>query len=49
MIALNVKGGLPFSTPVKPCPCGYDELMRSCCSLNGGDRPAFTGTHDVCL
>ncbi|XP_062523968.1 uncharacterized protein LOC134198569 [Corticium candelabrum] len=42
VIALNVKGGLPYSTPVKRCPCGYDELMRSCCSLNGGDRPAFT-------
>ena len=44
-----VKGGIPFSTPAKPCPCGYYELMRSCCSLNGEDRPAFTGTHDVCL
>ena len=44
VITENVKGGTPFKIPIKPCPHGYDDLMRSCCSRNVKDRPPFTGT-----
>ena len=44
VITENVKGGTPFKIPRQPCPHGYDDLMRSCCSRNGKDRPPFTGT-----
>ena len=33
VVVFNVKGGILFSFPAKPCPRGYDELMRSGCSL----------------
>ena len=48
VIALNIREGTPFKVPIKPCPHGYDELMRSCCSMQTDDRPAFAGTYDVC-
>ncbi|XP_062523598.1 uncharacterized protein LOC134198253 isoform X2 [Corticium candelabrum] len=41
VIALNIREGTPFKVPIKPCPHGYDELMRSCCSMQTDDRPAF--------
>ena len=46
VIALNIREVTPFEVPVKPCPNGYDELMRSC-SMQRDDRPAFSGTRDV--
>ncbi|XP_062523928.1 uncharacterized protein LOC134198529 [Corticium candelabrum] len=42
VIALNAREGTPFKVPVKPSPHGYDELMRSCCSMQRDDRPAFS-------
>ena len=49
VIALNAREGTPFKVPVKPSPHGYDELMRSCCSMQRDDRPAFSGTRDVSI